>query len=199
MKVFFNGELQKNIISLESLKTLIEKLRLECKKNKQILEMIVDGKSVEKLPIGFKEREFCKVELKSKSTIEFIIENMMDSFNYIPDLRRSLSEVTTLFQQGAIGQGIELFQQCIDGLIWLNHLLANLQLYLFDNREYDLESSKYQDDIDKFNRILDDLTKSWENEDYVLISDLIDYELDIVLDNWQKNFAEILDIFAGVN
>lgn len=198
MKIYVNGELQKNISDIMNLKNLIESLQIECKNTKKILEIMVDEKSVESLPIGLSETDVTKVELVIKSALELIIECMMEGVSYLPKLEINLYQAAIMFQQTNISKGIALFQNCIDGLIWINQLLKNIQIYLINTDELNLKNSGYHGQIENFNKVIDDLLIAWKNEDYILISDLIEYELIGILKDWHNNFTLILDELAGV-
>lgn len=197
MKVYINNELKENITTIQALQRIIEDIRLDCQKTKHIMEIKIDDKSVDKLPIGLMKDEINKIEVKVSSPVELIIGNMVDSFDYLPDLRLKLGQAATCFQQGNFSEGIDLFRNSIDGLIWLNHLLTSFRLYFLSDQGFKLERSKYQVDMERFEKIIAELMESWENEDYVLISDLIEYELMVNLEDWQNNFIQILDKLAS--
>lgn len=198
MKIYVNGELQQSISCTTDLKNLIEDLQIECKKTKKILEIIVNEKSVESLPNILVDNNIEKVELIVKSALELIIESMMEGVDYLPKLQANLYQSAMMFQQANIGKGIEIFQNCIDGLIWLNQLLKNIQIYLIKDLKLSHKEMDFNSKIEDFNQILNELLIAWENEDYTLISDLIEYELTSILTDWQNNFVRILDELAEV-
>lgn len=197
MKTYFNGQLQKNISDIPSLENLIEDLKIECKISKKILEIVIDEKIVERCPIGLAEKDINKVELTTKSPLELIIESMVEGVEYLPKLCLGLRKSVTMFQQANIGEGIDIFQKSIDGLTWLNQLLRSIEIYWTES-ELNVQGLSYQNQIERFDQVLRELLKAWENEDYILISDLLEYELIDVLEDWQSNFAQILDKLAGV-
>lgn len=198
MKIYVNGELQQSISCTTDLKNLIEDLQIQCKKTKKIVEIIVNEKSVESLPNILVNNNIEKVELIVKSTLELIIESMMEGVDYLPKLQANLCQSAMMFQQANIGKGIEIFQKCIDGLIWLNQLIKNIQIYLIKDFKLSHKEVDFNSKIEDFNQILNELLIAWENEDYTLISDLIEYELTSILTDWQNNFIQILDDLAEV-
>lgn len=83
---------------------------------------------------------------------------------YLPKLARGLTAIAELIRNGNEAEGAHFFVQATQGLRWLVGLLANIHLVSA------LE-------IEKFKENLNTLLTAWENKDYVLISDLLEYEL----------------------
>lgn len=83
---------------------------------------------------------------------------------YLPKLSRGLTAITELMRNGNEAEGARFFAQATEGLRWLVGLLTNISL---------VKASE----IEKFGEDLNTLLTAWENEDYVLIADLLEYEM----------------------
>lgn len=91
-------------------------------------------------------------------------------------LEQALPEIETLaaeFYQGPSGASWERFQQLLDGVDWLNQLVAVID-------QNTTKPAAWQDYLLIIDRIRDDLENleaALENQDYVVIGDLLSYEL----------------------
>jgi len=95
------------------------------------------------------------------------------SEEYLPRLARGLAAIAELIQSGQEAAASGYFLQAIEGLRWLALALQNLNSLLFSR-----ENQKgLNEEIEKLGEILGSLLNAWENSDYVLISDLLEYEL----------------------
>lgn len=68
---------------------------------------------------------------------------------------------------------IDIFMQIIDGMEWLNEALTLTK----DIQEGELEPSELQEK-------LPDLLEALENKDYILIGDILDYEIKPIILKW---------------
>ncbi|MCK4257415.1 MAG: hypothetical protein KAX49_00460 [Halanaerobiales bacterium] len=198
MKVYINGELYEAIQSADRLSEIVEDLRIECKKENKVLQIMIDGKFVDTILPGQLEVGVGKVEIEKKTPLELVIEGLIESINYLPVLGEGLNESTNHFREGNISKGIIIFEQSIDGLNWLNHLLTGVKVYIVSDERFNIRCNNYQEDVEGFSQIIKELLLAWENEDYVLIADLVEYELIPNLDKCHNFFVEILDQLAGV-
>ncbi|AZR73894.1 hypothetical protein BBF96_11140 [Anoxybacter fermentans] len=198
MKVFVNGELYKAIRSIEMLHEVLEDLRIECKKENKILQLKIDGKYVNEILPGQTEEDIDLIEIEIRSPVELVIEGLIEGINYLPRLLEGLNESSLSFREGKQNKGIKLFEQSIDGLNWVNHILVGLDVYILSMDQFQKNSGNYHEDKAGFEQIIKELMTAWENEDYVLISDLIEYELIPNLEKWNQHFMQILDQLAGV-
>lgn len=83
---------------------------------------------------------------------------------YLPKLSRGLTAIAELIRNGNEVVGARFFAQATEGLRWMAGLLTNISL---------VKASE----IEKFGDDLNTLLTAWENEDYVLIADLLEYEM----------------------
>ncbi len=197
MKVFVNGQQQNQIVSVESLKDLIEELRLDCKKTKKVIEVIINDRYIDDLNLIPLDPSV-EVKINIKSSLETVIESMVESVSYLSALCESLEYSANFIQQGSMEKGINLFTQCIDGLDWVNHLLTGIRIYILEKDDLIIDTAEYLTSIIQFNPIVKELLAAWSSEDHVLVSDLIEYELIPFLRLWHKNITTILDRLAEV-
>ncbi len=198
MKVYINNELHEGIRTLDMLKGVFEDLQIECKKENKVLQIQIDEKFVDQIPFGITEENINQINILIKSPMEVIIEGLIEGVDYIPVLCQGLRQSAQMLQETNLGEGIKLFQESIDGLSWVTQVLSGADIYLFKNDELNFYGTIYQEAIGRFSEIVNELMIAWKNEDYILISDLLEYELIPVVEEWHQYFMQILDNLAEV-
>ena len=96
--------------------------------------------------------------------LSFNVELYKSAVDYLPKLAKGLMAVAELMHSGNDADGAYFFIKATDGLRWLAGFLRNMTA--FDYKE-----------IEELGNYLSSLLEAWENEDYVLIGDLLEYEL----------------------
>jgi len=95
------------------------------------------------------------------------------SEEYLPRLAKGLAAIAELIQSGQEAEASGYFVQAVEGLRWLALVLQKLNSQLL----YQGSQRSLNEEIEKLGEILSSLLNAWENSDYVLISDLLEYEL----------------------
>ena len=102
---------------------------------------------------------------------------------YIPRLIDGIEKITVHFSQQREGDGFGLMVHLLEGLEWAMAVVDKTQDTL---RMHGLDLEHEQ-----IRRLFLELVKAVENEDYVLISDVLEYEIAEVLAAWQNELAKI--------
>ncbi|MFA5384588.1 MAG: hypothetical protein WC364_08000 [Eubacteriales bacterium] len=91
-------------------------------------------------------------------------EFYQSAVDYLPMLAKGLMAIAELMHNGNEADGAYFFTKATDGLRWLAGFLKNIKS--FDCQE-----------LEELGNYLTSLLDAWENDDYVLIGDLLEYEL----------------------
>ena len=126
---------------------------------------------------------------------EAIIEPLEGAINYLDQVFLNKELISDALDDENYQKAWEEFENLILGIETLNELLNNIKNLLGLNyKELEYEDKKINSYIEDFNVFLkDDLMIAMENKDYVLVSDLINYELQTYLKEYQKIFIFLLD------
>ncbi|MDD7794622.1 hypothetical protein [Clostridium sp. 'White wine YQ'] len=109
------------------------------------------------------------------------IEVLNTAKEYIIPLTRGIEQAVNHFHTGDERNGANLIIQIADGIEWLvNALMISRDL---------IDSEK---NVSELNDKLREIVEAFENEDYILISDLLEYEVKPVLSDIQSNLQGIL-------
>lgn len=175
MKILVNNEeidLAEGSTPLEKISDLLAALK---EKNLVILETWVNEvKTEEDLLELVKLNNVEQVALVVATPAQVVFDALETAITYLPVLKEGLLETAGLFQEGRDGEGIAKYLEALSGMGWLCHVLAGVDSCAAV--EENLRGA-FKKDHQNYEQILRDLTQAWENRDYVLIADLMEYEL----------------------
>lgn len=83
---------------------------------------------------------------------------------YVPKLIQGIDEMAGCFHGNDIKKATTILDNVITGLDWTSRAFVSL-------------SNDYSEDINDLNTSLDKINKALENEDYILVADLFEYEI----------------------
>lgn len=86
--------------------------------------------------------------------------------NYLYNLRNGIKNVSDLIQEGKEQEALNIIAQIADGLQWVEEAI-NATKYYHDNKL----------SLKEMNEFLKEISEALENEDYILVSDLFEYEI----------------------
>lgn len=123
--------------------------------------------------------------MENKEKLELLTDTLAEAIGYIERLKENKHLVIEPLFQGDYAAVINGIAELVDGLSWLNQVLAGAKeiLQFFDKT---MEIS-----LSSFNGYLRRVTEALENDDYVMLGDLIEYELDSELNKYAGIFINI--------
>jgi hypothetical protein len=104
---------------------------------------------------------------------------------YLPRLSQAVKESGRLFQEGREGEAVSLFNQLLDGLEWLGVLVDGAEIAAREEPGFLPDGEGVCRAAAAFRSVLKELERALENADYVLLGDLLTYELAPVLTRWE--------------
>lgn len=94
------------------------------------------------------------------------IQTLKDSREYLDKLILGIEEVSRLIQEGNEILGIKKLIPIFDGIEYISNAVSLTK---------DIQKEKIE--LDDLNEQLNEILEAFENEDYILIGDLLNYEL----------------------
>lgn len=134
------------------------------------------------------------MEVDTQPQQQFLNEVIHEVLEYIPRLKKGIENSYTCFQSANIDDGIAWFNQCIDGIEWTNSVLSKLNLIFNRNPERLAQYDNISDEFIKFNAAISEIFKAMNNEDYVSIGDILEYDIISSLDNFTNFLSDIQNI-----
>jgi hypothetical protein len=125
---------------------------------------------------------------------DFIVDVLSTAKDYLPRLKTGLKVASLYFQSREEEKGSIAFLEILEGLEWVNQLMDKRGLLfsgrLASDREIDLKIGGYKEK-------LREMLAAWENRDYLLIGDLLEYELIPFVDYLIIKFDEAMLLVRG--
>ena len=138
--------------------------------------------------------EVSTLDLKTVSDEDLARGILTDAANQVETLARALEKSAALFRLAAEDEANHYFAQVLEALRWLLQTGESACKVL----EVDLgkESSPHQigdvsEFLELFQGVLDEMLQVYEEEDYILLADLMEYELLPMVLQWQKILSQI--------
>lgn len=107
------------------------------------------------------------------------IEVLNTANEYLDNLKKGVSDISELIQEGKEQEGINLIPQVADGLQWLIQAV---------NLTKDVH--KKEINIKEIDEHLAEMVEALENEDYILVGDLFNYEILPILEKIHEGIKE---------
>lgn len=102
------------------------------------------------------------------------MEALQTANEYSERLIEGVNDAVNYFKGGDENKAVEMMVDIIDGIQWIVQVMC----LSFKN-----------EDIEKINEHLTEMTTALENLDYILVSDILDYEIIPILKNWKVKIA----------
>jgi len=119
-----------------------------------------------------------KIEFSTQKTSSLINETLDEANEYLPKLRKGTQETASLFRNSD-DKAVQNYQLILNGLEWYIEALSQITS-LINNEDYYQQG---QNMINEINKTLSDLMIAYNKEDFVLVADILEYEIvDIVED-----------------
>jgi len=154
------------------------------------LPLVPDPKAQFDLQCGIEKRE--RVEIFTGTVREIAFDSINEALDYLDRVETAIPSLSNTFQSSPGPETFQNLRQLYEGLYWLNLLLDKLK----SNFQISFDKAVFQgipasDCHQKFVTILKQLIESQERRDFVLISDLLQYEICPMLTVWREMFLMI--------
>lgn len=201
-KIWTNKNLLEDFFDAENLHQVV--VHLEKKywiENKVICGIYVNGKYIEnEAEREFKETELCKVKnlkIVISEVKGLIKENVKSVLERIESLNEVVGEVLQSYRKRDLSQFNLSFVSLVDLLHSIVENLNLLKMTLINNQIYRKDSEFIESWIsleEVLSPTIKELLESFEIKDYVLLSDILEYDLLDIMNSWKSLLSEDLKI-----
>ncbi|MTI59271.1 MAG: hypothetical protein FH762_04635 [Firmicutes bacterium] len=150
-----------------------------------VYRVIADGEDIS----NFSEEEFKELgkighlEIIAKDVKELTLETIKEAEEFIPKLIDRIEKFIARINDGTETARFIMIQQLLDTLDWLNTLLENIGSAVGERGTNDLNQKSF---FAKWKDTIASLAEGIERKDLVLISDILEYELIPVLEDYRE-------------
>jgi len=113
-----------------------------------------------------------KIEFFTQDTNSLIKETLEEASEYLPRLKDGTKKTAQLFRNSD-DKAVQNYQLILNGLEWYIETVSQVTS-LMNNEEY---YQKGQNMINDINKTLSDLMVAYNKEDFVLVADILEYEI----------------------
>ncbi|WP_282198693.1 hypothetical protein [Collibacillus ludicampi] len=162
---------------------LWEKIRATVDSQKKLIQQVrVNGELLdESTSIPYQQVEL--IEVDTICPLALLKETYQSAIEYLPKLIDAIFQIAEYFRSGSDGEAIKLFLQAENGLHWNAQLIQNSSV-LLSSQPKALEFHQ------RNQALLKEVLEAWENEDFVTVADLMEYELAPLLSEWLNFIKE---------
>jgi hypothetical protein len=133
--------------------------------------------------------EINKIEFFTKKTSSLINETLDEANEYLPKLKKGTKQTASLFRNSD-DKAIKNYQLILNGLEW--YIEASSQITsLMNNEDYYQQG---QNMINEINKILSDLMVAYNKEDFVLVADILEYEIVDIIEELNEFNDKLIEI-----
>lgn len=111
-------------------------------------------------------------------------ETLIDAADYIEKIILTIDDIVENFLAGRDNTALKKFVEMVDSLEWIINVVI---LTKPTQKEIGIELG----DPDAFMSSVNEIIGAFENSDYVLLGDLLNYEAKPVLEQWSRQFQSI--------
>jgi hypothetical protein len=176
------ADLERN---LEQILSHIAKAIKQVERNREVVEgVFMDGIDISmdvpgQLSVRLHEVE--NVEVRSISQAQFYINVKSELLNYLPKVIRAAESISDLFYGDPDSDSWTLFSRLMDSFSYVVQTVHSIQLYLSNNEPNSALMDSLRAFAEKMETHLKEVDKSIQSQDYVMMADVIKYELGDVL------------------
>lgn len=139
-------------------------------------------------------QEIEELELSILSMPEIALNNINNAMEYLNKLIPAVTESSELFRTKSAEEANQHFIECIEGLTWFQEVIEIITIALKEELESPNPEHKNISKLQqKMLQLVKDISDSQEKKDWVMLADLLEYELTPVLEEW----ASILPLFVN--
>ena len=132
--------------------------------------------------------EVDSIEIVTMTTDDMAIEITLELYKVVNLMSEGGKHVAELFRQADDAEALETYQDLIDVIRNFLNMIGVLR------DEYSLKDHKeYLSSAEELNTLFMEMSNVLENEDWILLADLIDYEFLPAVEKWKKVIKQLRD------
>ena len=128
--------------------------------------------------------EIQQLEVRSNKPDDLFLESIESVIEWIPKVKSAALELSEEFRSGNKDKAVKMFPEVLDGCHWLSSALALLKSFVLKKVDLEEFSKSWTSAEVSLSLVAVEILQAYEKEDYVMLSDIIEYDLTSSLDKW---------------
>ncbi|RQD64691.1 MAG: hypothetical protein D5R98_04115 [Desulfonatronovibrio sp. MSAO_Bac4] len=178
----------KNFSNLEDLLTNV--MEEDTMNQRIVTDVLVDDEAFSEIyphqSEDIETNDFNKVEIVTMDTTDMAINITRELYKVTTLMTKSATQIAEYFRQADDAEALDMYQDLLevtrDFLTMVGTLKTEFRLK---------DSARMEKAVERFSELFSEMIEVQENEDWVLLSDLLEYEFLPLVENWKKIVAEV--------
>jgi hypothetical protein len=141
-----------------------------------------------------------RIEITAATIADIARDSIREALSYLERVEALTPSLAESFQLSPGPEAFDNFKELFNGFYWMNLLLDRLQtnfhISLEELQIQGVSSKEYQA---RFAAVLKQLIDSQERADFILVSDLLEYEFLPLIPIWKEMFNKLMQKVEAVN
>jgi hypothetical protein len=190
MKISINGaETEESSFQGETLKEVLDAI-VKSHQDTYIRRVWLDGQEVSSSApdsLMTSTSSIALLELELANLKDLMANNLGNAKEYLEKLIPGFQKAADLFRMGNEQEAHKYYLQILDGIDWFSQVVQTI----VNSREIELEGQDLKDRQEKLTGFMTQMLEANQNQDWVLLADLLEYELVPFYKDWQEALSRI--------
>lgn len=133
--------------------------------------------------------EIRDLAVRSNKPADLIIDAMASASAFLPDLEKSCLKTSEMFRGADLGAAQTSFHECLEGCQWLVDTLMHVRGAASGIEKPMSQPERWYEAEKVIGRVIRELSEAYSRHDFVLVADLLEYELTGALLVWKETLA----------
>ncbi|MZH45545.1 MAG: hypothetical protein F3739_00680 [Nitrospinae bacterium] len=190
MKISINGtETEDPSFKGETLEEVLNAI-LKSRQDSYVRRIWLDGQEVSSSTPDTLKTSSATVdllELELAQLKDLLANNLSNAKEYLEKLIPGFQKAADLFRMGNEQEANKFYLQIIDGIDWFSQVV----LTIINAQQHALDGQSLEERQKKLNELMGQMLEANKNQDWVLMADLLEYEMVPFYEEWQKVLLNI--------
>ena len=132
--------------------------------------------------------EIQSINIVTEEWSKLIKEAIISAHEYLDKIISAIQTVCDLFRKNKLVEANKLYSQCLEGINWYMTLIGSIDKNLTLSGQF---PPLYDEELSEFSSLLEEILNAQKNADFILLSDLLEYELTECLKKFIKKLDEV--------
>ena len=190
MKIFINGaETEEWSFQGETLKEVLDVI-LKSRRDSYVRRIWLEGQEVSSSAMDTLMTSITSIELLELELAhlgDLLANNLANAKEYLEKLIPGFQKAADLFRMGNEQEAHKFYLQILDGIDWFSQVVLNI----VKSRGNQVEGQSLGDRQEKLTGLMAQMLEANQNQDWVLMADLLEYEMIPYYEDWQETLSHI--------
>jgi hypothetical protein len=190
MKISINGaEAEESSFQGETLKEVLDVI-LKSRRDSYVRRIWLEGQEVSSSAMDTLMTSITSIELLELELAhlgDLLANNLANAKEYLEKLIPGFQKAADLFRMGNEQEAHKFYLHILDGIDWFSQVVLNI----VKSRGNQVEGQSLGDRQEKLTGLMAQMLEANQNQDWVLMADLLEYEMIPYYEDWQETLSHI--------